>query len=428
MKKSLLLLAFAMIISSAFAGGKNVKTLFDIRNQPIAQTSKAFLGFGYVDDPIVGDEEVVLKYRKAGAWLLKTRKCDSQTLGFLVTNKVTVLLVLDGAREKIMEDIKRIEEGSYSSAIAGFLLGEKDDGGGEEEKWRAVVSVVKRKFPKKPIAIPAKNARPAMVKMLGSQIRQVSHFFYDLSNEKEPYDKLKAFSRPIQSAKSTSHIRFWVVAPDRLPGSPVSTRAEFKTMSWKIHWLMAAYATEMVDSVLFNQPFEADEFGATLRYLGVAFRDQPFVMAHGEANSMEVTKPKTNTPDLEQDLDEGADLLGDDSGLQIAVRPKACANVANGNKGDVEYLALRNGKDRICLVMVNTSGKRAKMTVELKSKKTGNCTYRRMFIDPETKKVRREAMGSFAQPGMPFVASIDPDCIETITVIVTTKNYNQAGY
>jgi hypothetical protein len=143
---------------------------------------------------------------------------------------------------------------------------------------------------------------------------------------------------------------------------------------------------------------------------------------------MEVTKPKTNTPDLEQYLDEGADLLGDDSELQIAVRPKACANVANGDKGDVEYLALRNGKDRICLVMVNTSGKRVKMTVELKSKKTGNCTYRRMFIDPETKKVRREAMGSFAQPGLPFVASIDPDCIETITVIVTTKNYNQAGY
>jgi hypothetical protein len=37
-------------------------------------------------------------------------------------------------------------------------------------------------------------------------------------------------------------------------------------------------------------------------------------------------------------------------------------------------------------------------------------------------------MGSFSNPGFPFVATIDPDCIETITVILTTQNFNQAGY
>ena len=46
---------------------KNVKTLIDIRSLPIAKTSPSFLGFGYVGDPEIGDEEVAKKYRKAGA-------------------------------------------------------------------------------------------------------------------------------------------------------------------------------------------------------------------------------------------------------------------------------------------------------------------------------------------------------------------------
>lgn len=409
---------------------RNVKTTLDIRTPPIAKTSPSFLGFGYVDDPVIGGEETVLKYRQAGAWLLKTRKCDDETLRFLKKNKITILLVLDGARESIMADLKRIEDGGFESAVAGFVLGDDPAGGGDAEKWRSVVTGIKRRFDKKPIGIPAKNARPPMAKMLAAQMKLVSHYIFDLSGEKEPYRKLKSYLKGTASgsSKNLAHIRHWVIAPDRMPGSPESTRSEFKTMSWKIHWLMAAYATESVDTVIFNQPMKSDEFGSTLRYLGLAFRDHPYVMAHGETKSMDTMKGKNNSPDLEQDFDDVTGGFGGDDNFEVVVRPKACGNVADGKTGDVEYLVLRNGGDRICLVMVNTSGKRSYLTVDLKSKKTGNCTYRRMFIDPRTKKVTREAMGSFSQPGFPFVAAVDPDCIETITVILTIRNHNQAGY
>lgn len=410
---------------------KNVKTLIDIQALPIAKTSSSFLGFGYADDPVIGDEEVAKKYRKAGAWLLKTKKCDAKTLDFLRQYKIKILLVLEGTREEIFDKIKVIEEGKYSDAIAGFVLGEDPAGGGEDEKWRSVLSGVKRRFPNKPVGIPLKLSRPPMVKALAAQMSLVTHFIVDLSNQKEPYRKLKDIMRTTVNAKKLSHIRFWVVGPDRQIGSPVETRSDFKTMSWKVHWLMAAYATECVDSVIFKQPMQEDAFGDTLRYLALAFREHPVVLTHGEVKSMKdaPSKEKQNTPDLEQDFDDMTGGFGGEDNFDVAIRPKACGNVAEGKQGDVEFLSLRNnGSDRLCLVMVNTSGERAKVTVDLKAKKSGNCTYRRMFIDPETKKVRRQAMGSFSNPGFPFVATIDPDCIETITVILTTQNFNQAGY
>ena len=412
---------------------KNVKTLIDIRSLPIAKTSPSFLGFGYVGDPEIGDEEVAKKYRKAGAWLLKTKKCDAKTLEFLVQYKIKILLVLEGSREEIFDKLKVIEEGKYESAIAGFVLGEDPAGGGENEKWRSVLSSINRRFPKIPIGIPAKSSRPGMVKALAAQMRLVTHFLVDLSNQKEPYRKLKEMTRLTSggSSKNLAHIRFWVIGPDRKAGSPVESRSEFKTMSWKIHWMMAAYASECVDTVLFKQPMQVDAFGDTLRYLGLAFSEHPIVLTHGEIKSMKAapTKESQNSPDLEQEFDDLSGGFGGEENFDVAIRPKACGNVAEGKQGDVEFLSLRNnGSDRLCLVMVNTSGERAKVTVDLKAKKSGNCTYRRMFIDPETKKVRRQAMGSFSNPGFPFVATIEPDCIETITVILTNQNFNQAGY
>ena len=425
--------AAALCLVAAAAAAKDFSTTIDLAPaQPLARVPKKFPGFGYVCDPKIGGEETVLEYRHSGAWVLKTKVCDEKTLEFLVRNHISILLVLDGSREKINADLKRIADGKYDSAIAGFLLGDRADGGGEAEaeKWRAVVSSIRRRFKDVPIAIPAADAKPPLAKMLADRIRDVSKFVYDFSKVPAPYKKLKEITKSLTfgSNKDLKRMRLWVIAPDRMPGSDESTRSDFKTTSWKIHWMMSAYAVEAVDAVLFNQPMQPDDFGYTLRYLGQAFRDHGTVLTHGESASSEAAKSKSISPDLEQDFDDLTGGFGGEDNMKIIASPKACANLANGKTGDVEYLALANGSDRLCLIMVNTSGKRTKYTVETKGKKTGNCTIRRMFLDPGTKKVKREAFGGYGQPGLPYTSSIEPGAVETVTLILTDRKYNQAGY
>ena len=141
--------AAALCLVAAAAAAKDFSTTIDLAPaQPLARVPKKFPGFGYVCDPKVGGEETVLEYRHSGAWVLKTKVCDEKTLEFLVRNHISILLVLDGSREKINADLKRIADGKYDSAIAGFLLGDRADGGGEAEaeKWRAVVWYIRLKL------------------------------------------------------------------------------------------------------------------------------------------------------------------------------------------------------------------------------------------------------------------------------------------
>lgn len=423
--------AAALCLVAAATTAKDFSTTIDLAPaQPLARVPKKFPGFGYVCDPKVGGEETVLEYRHSGAWVLKTKVCDDKTLEFLTRNRISILLVLDGSREKINADLRRIADGNFGSAIAGFQLGDQPDGEGDAEKWRAVVSSIRRQFKDTPIAIPAADAKPPMAKMLADRMRDVSKLVYDFSKVPAPYKQLKEITKTITFGgnKDLKRMRLWVIAPDRMPGSDESTRSDFKTISWKIHWMMSAYAVEAVDAVLFNQPMQPDEFGYTLRYLGLAFRDHGTVLTHGESASADAAKSKNSSPDLEQDFDDLTGGFGGEDNMKIVASPKACANLADGKTGDVEYLALANDSDRLCLVMVNTSGKRTKYSVETKGKKTGNCTIRRMYLDPETKKVKREAFGGYGQPGLPYTSYVEPDAVETVTLILTDKKHNQAGY
>ena len=423
--------AAALCLVATAATAKDFSTTIDLAPaQPLARVPKKFPGFGYVCDPKVGGEETVLEYRHSGAWVLKTKVCDDKTLEFLTRNRISILLVLDGSREKINADLRRIADGNFGPAIAGFQLGDQPDGEGDAEKWRAVVSSIRRQFKDTPIAIPAADAKPPMAKMLADRMRDVSKLVYDFSKVPAPYKQLKEITKTITFGgnKDLKRMRLWVIAPDRMPGSDESTRSDFKTISWKIHWMMSAYAVEAVDAVLFNQPMQPDEFGYTLRYLGLAFRDHGTVLTHGESASADAAKSKNSSPDLEQDFDDLTGGFGGEDNMKIVASPKACANLADGKTGDVEYLALANESDRLCLVMVNTSGKRTKYSVETKGKKTGNCTIRRMYLDPETKKVKREAFGGYGQPGLPYTSYIEPDAVETVTLILTDKKHNQAGY
>lgn len=423
--------AAALCLVAAATTAKDFSTTIDLAPaQPLARVPKKFPGFGYVCDPKVGGEETVLEYRHSGAWVLKTKVCDDKTLEFLTRNRISILLVLDGSREKINADLRRIADGNFGPAIAGFQLGDQPDGDGDAEKWRAVVSSIRRQFKDTPIAIPAADAKPPMAKMLADRMRDVSKLVYDFSKVPAPYKQLKEITKTITFGgnKDLKRMRLWVIAPDRMPGSDESTRSDFKTISWKIHWMMSAYAVEAVDAVLFNQPMQPDEFGYTLRYLGLAFRDHGTVLTHGESASADAAKSKNSSPDLEQDFDDLTGGFGGEDNMKIVASPKACANLADGKTGDVEYLALANESDRLCLVMVNTSGKRTRYSVETKGKKTGNCTIRRMYLDPETKKVKREAFGGYGQPGLPYTSYVEPDAVETVTLILTDKKHNQAGY
>ena len=57
------------------------------------------------------------------------------------------------------------------------------------------------------------------------------------------------------------------------------------------------------------------------------------------------------------------------------------------------------------------------MSVEMKRGKCGNGDARRVLVDPETGKVRREGLGFYVQPGMPLVRRVAPHSIETLTFV-----------
>ena len=42
--------------------------------------------------------------------------------------------------------------------------------------------------------------------------------------------------------------------------------------------------------------------------------------------------------------------------------------------------------------------------------------------------MKREAFGGYGQPGLPYTSYIEPDAVETVTLILTDKKHNQAGY
>ena len=111
--------AAALCLVAAAATAKDFSTLVDLAPaQPLAKVPKNFPGFGYVCDPKVGGEETVLEYRHSGAWVLKTKVCDDKTLEFLTRNRISILLVLDGSREKINADLRRIADGKYADRHA----------------------------------------------------------------------------------------------------------------------------------------------------------------------------------------------------------------------------------------------------------------------------------------------------------------------
>lgn len=329
-------------------------------------------GFGYAADPVVGGEKAVLDCRHAGARLFRTAKCDEATLGFLKRGEMRVLLIVDGDASKISANLKRIADGGFADQIAGFQLGTRDDAA-SAAKWRAVLKDIVRLFPKKPVAVPARNEKTALASALEPEPRSVTHLVVDLQEGKDPAEKL----RKLAAVQKRSLIAV-------VPGKAASGGPPLAIAGRKMRILMSAVAAGRVDAVFFDQKPEADAFGSALRYLGLALSEYPLLITHSE--------------------DVARMLEGDELPT-----------------GDVEYLVLSDPDWKIvCLEMVNAGKEPVKLSVKMEQGKClGRGVRRRVFSDPETGKPIHEGLGWYAQKVGTFVTELSADEIAAVSFGVT---------
>ena len=391
-------IAFLLAVTAAVVGlADDIALTLDKSANSLMDFRRDFPGFAYADDPVDGGEQAVLKYRHCGAWTFKTSKCDDETLAFLLKNDLRILLVLDGDGARALSSVRRIVAGKFGKVIAGFQLGTKP--GANAAQWKPVIAEIRRNFKTVPVAIPVEKSLPADIKSLSG----VTHLAVDLTKAANPYPQLEKLRAEIRSANDPSHrkLRVWATVSDRMPG--MGERDSFRSVLWKMHWLCAAYASGIVDGVIFNEPAKGGALGDVLRYLGFAFIKHAHVLSHGES----LTAERKSEEDL------GAEDLA------IPPEPVACGNLAHGKPGDAEYLVLLNaGRNRMGFLVVNSSDKPSKLTAELKSGGFDIGTYRKVFLDENTGKVCREAMGCYSHPNRPFSRTFAPNSIEIVTAII----------
>ena len=157
-----------------------------------------------------------------------------------------------------------------------------------------------------------------------------------------------------------------------------------------------------------------------MRHLGASVRGCPTLVAHGEGTGSAgpVGKGRASgvaapDPDAEEIEIEGENPSALESDVSA---PQACGNVAAGRKGDLEYLAFigvegAQEDTQVCLVVVNTSGERTRLKLNLKCKtgfagsgfRSGLTPDResRTMIDRTVERVRNppKPFGEWMEPG-----------------------------
>lgn len=418
MRASAIAVSAACLALAAAARPKGFSFVFDDRDKEVAKVDRGIPGFGYADDPVPGGEEAVLRYRRAGAWTLRTAKCDDATLAFVAKASMKVVIVLSSERKQVAADLSRIAQGKFAKAVVGFQLGTDPAGGGAEaEDWRAVAQQVARTFPKMPLAVPVRDRKMPMVDLLQDTMSCVTHLAFEIADDPAPYRRLHDAAVALRKNASPTlrRLRFWAIAPDRLPGAPVADRGTLRTAAWQLQWLMSAYASENVDAVFFSQPVAANDFGETLRYLGTAFRFHDRVLAHGEMrDAVNATKDKKRD-EVSLSLDEDVSVLGEE--LSLVSPPKACRDFAKTGVGDLEYLVLGTDDRRsVCVLLANTGRETVRVGIETRSGRLCNYTRYRLYPDPETGKTVRRALGGYCAPGMPGYVIVPPGDVSAVVI------------
>lgn len=418
--KTLPAILLAACAASLPAAEEGFSFVIDRQEIPMSVIRPGFPGFAYADTPVPGGEDTVLKYRHAGAWTFRTASADEAMLKYAKAYGLRLVLLVDGEPKDMSAKLNALAAEAYRNLVVGVQLGEKVISKDDVPKWNSVVSQVQHRFPKVPVAMPAAKGIPEVAKLMPG----VTHLIFDLRNAPSPHETLRAAYAETMASKvpCVRNIRFWALAAASVPGE--TDDGGFRPVLWNLHWMLTAFASEKFDAVIFDRPAKDDPFGWAMRFAALAFRDHPRVLLHGEGSASKASDSVKSAPEIDIALDgeEGVDGGLGDGPVEIKATPKACANFAAKRGGDVEYLVLDNGgptswEARICVLVVNSGEKTVKMSVEMKRGKCGNGDARRVLVDPETGKVRREGLGFYVQPGMPLVRRVAPHSIETLTFV-----------
>lgn len=419
MRRAILL---ALSCAALQLGAKEVTISLDSATRGRSFRPGGALRIGYAADPAAGGEDAVLACRRAGAWSFRSSKCDDATLAFLAKYDLRVFLLLDGEAKEMIGTLNRIGKGPYAKVVMGVQLGTDPTGGANASKWRTVARVAARNFPKRPIALPATDGESPILSEIQEALSLVTHLMVDLRGEAAPYAKLNRLALDLRASSDEKRkgLRLWAVAPGRMPGQADGKADSPAALAWQAHWMMSALAVSSVDGVFFDRPCRKDDFGLMMRHLWATLALHPTLIAHGEgATTAAPAQKKTGTSAAEIALDDDGDLeIGGESvaeTFQGGATPFACANVAAGRTGDLEYLAFieKEGEPedtQICLVLVNTSGERVRLKVNLKSKSglTGPGFRRQLTPDAKTGGMSNLTTERLHNPLKPFDEWIEP--------------------
>jgi hypothetical protein len=372
---------------------------------------------GYAADPQVGDEAAALACRRAGAWLFRTSLCDDATLQFCGQYGLRLFLVLDGDRKTVVETLNRLAKSPRKSVIAGLQLGADPTGGSDPTMWRQLAALASRQFPHVPIALPVKDLDSPLFAKMEGYLSTVTHLVVDLRDAPAPYERIERIVEKLRRSpdKSVAKLRLWAVGSGRLAGMTDEKASAPAALAWQMHWIMSALAVYRMDGVFVERPYRADDFGLAMRHFWAVTTGNRSLVGHGEgATSAGVVRKKTMAPTVGLALDDGdgAGTLELNDAATPGPAPVACANIVAGKPGDVEYLVLlappvENDGQRVCLVLVNTTGERVKISVDV-NKRGGDVSsgWRRRLVPDETKGAMRDSTRE--RTSQPLAEEIEP--------------------
>lgn len=410
-----------LICAACQLGAKEVTISLDSAVRGRSLFPNGALRIGYATDPVAGGEDAALLCRRAGAWSFRSSKCDDATLAFLAKYGLRVFLLLNGEAKEMIETLNRIGKGPYAKVIMGVQIGNDPADGANAEKWRTVARVAAKNFPGRPIALPVNDERSPILTESREPLSFVTHLMVDLRGEVAPYAKLSKLALALRasSERNLKKIRLWTIASCRLPGQTGGQADSPAALAWQAHWVMSALAVDTVDGVFFDRLCGKDDFGLLMRNLWTSLYIHPTLIAHGEgASTVTVGKKKSTAPVIKMDLDDEDIVMGGESieeTMAAGNAPQACANVAAGRTGDLEYLAFieKAGAPedtQICLFVVNTSGERVRLKVNLKSKSglTGPGFRSSLTPDVKTGGMFNRTTERLHDPLKPFGEWIEP--------------------
>lgn len=371
---------------------------------------------GYAADPLAGDESAVLACRRAGAWLFRTSLCDDATLEFCGQYGLRLFIVLDGDQKTVATTLNRLAQSPRKDVIAGIQLGADPSGGADPAMWRRLAALATKQLPQVSIAIPVKDLDSPLFKTMEGFLGPVTHLAVDLRDAPAPYERLEGIAAILRSAsdKSVASMRLLAIGPGRLAGKSDEEAASPTAVAWQMHWIMSALAVDRADGVFIERPYQADDFGLAMRYLWTATTRNRTLAGHGEGSAAApAAKPEAKPPASDLSLDddgEGAIELSD--AWTPGPAPVACANVAAGKPGDVEYLVLlappvKDDGQQVCLVIVNSAAE--PMTIHIDVNKSGGDVTSgwrsRLVPDAETGAMRNSTR---ERAGKPFSEVVKP--------------------